>query len=144
MKSVIAECEKPELASLMLSLVNISAGNVVGTPASMRSFRGKLLAASIAFGPFTAFPTYNPSELHSPHVMKLGGRTYGFDELGMPNDDRPDSSTRHAIVASRPAACATFFQACMTAVRTQAYGWSLTAKRQTSSDCVFGQVRLML
>lgn len=106
----------------------------------MRSFRSKAVAASFAFGPFTAFPTYNPSESTSSEVMGLAGHPFGYDANGFPDDQRPSSTERLAIVASRPAACAVYFSACMTAVQRVAYGWDSGAHTQSRPDCLFGQV----
>lgn len=118
----------------------MSCGNIAGTPGSMRSFRSKLLSASYMFGSFTAFPTYNPSELHSEAVMAMGGVRFGYDPHGWPDASRPLSDKRHHIVASHPAACATYFGACIDAVQTVAYGWPVGESKQATTDCLFGQV----
>lgn len=140
LRKVIEGSDDPSLAALLLRLVRVSSGNVVGTPGSMRSFRSKLLSGTYAFGAFTAFPTYNPSELQSPAVMQMGGSPFGFDENGWPDSSRPNSERRYRVVAGRPAACATFFRANIDAVQLVAYGWRAGAQRQETSDCLFGQV----
>ena len=141
MRRVIDECDDPQLASTLLRVVRVSSGNVVATPGAMASFRSKLLSGTYYYGPFTTFPTYNPSESHSDAVMRLGGSRFGYDALGRPDDDCPDSTRRLQIVAARPAACAVFFQSVIAAVEKVAYGWQPGDKEQTEQDCLFGQVR---
>lgn len=119
--------------------VKLTTGNVVGTDGAMKSFRSKLLAAACMYGPFTAFPTYNPAEMYSPAVLRLGGKPYTFDEYGRPQG-MPNSAVRNLVAASRPALCATFFNATMRAKRIVCYGWEEGAHAQKDGDCVFGQV----
>ena len=108
----------------------------------MRSFRSKLVAGTIAFGPFTAFPTYNPLEVHAEPVMRLAGRPYGFDAYGCPDDRRPSADDRRAIVSAHPGACAVFFMATMNAVDEVAYGWRRGSEGQHAPNSVFGEVRM--
>jgi hypothetical protein len=108
----------------------------------MASFRSKLLGGAYFYGPFTTFPTYNPSESHSDAVMRLGGSPFGYDAAGRPDDGYPDSTRRLQIVAGRPAACAVFFQSVIAAVEKVAYGWAPGDKQQTDQDCLFGKVRI--
>jgi hypothetical protein len=133
-------CSNPALARKLLNVVRVSAGRVAGSDAAMRSHRSKLLSGAYCLGSSTCFPTYNPAELHSAAVMGLGGRPYGFDGNGFPDDRRPDNATRMALAAARPAACAAFFAANMDAVSEVAYGWPAGATHQTTEDCLFGKV----
>lgn len=139
-KSALEQCSNKELARKLLDVVRISSGKVIGTPGSMRSFRSKMRSAAYAFGPFTAFNTYNPSESHSDAVMAAGGRPYGFNEYGHPDDRRPDGHTRLEIVSNRPAAVAAYFMACEAAVDDVAYGWPKSEARQGCGDVLFGKV----
>lgn len=143
MKKVIESCDDHDLAGLFLKVVRVSTGSVVGTPGAARSFRSKLLAATCMFGPWTAFPTYNPCELYAQPVLRLAGAEYGFDLEGCPDDRFPDSATRHVIAASRPALCATYFMATMRAEQLIVYGWKPGAVLQDDSNCVFGKVRIV-
>ena len=127
------------LAKLLLRTVHLSSGKIVGSRGSCNSFRSKLMSGMVMYGPFTAFATYNPSELFAEPVMRLAGRPYSFDETGKP-EGMPNDSERHVITASRPVACATYFNACKTGIRHVAYGFTSNTHTQDNDDCIFGKV----
>lgn len=140
LRRAIDECDSPQLAAILLRVVRVSSGNVVATPGSMRSFRSKLLSATYAFGSFTAFPTWNPSESTSDAVLRFGGCSFGYDAVGWPDDEYPNSTRRLQIVAARPAASASFFQAAISAIEKVAYGWEPGDTSQNDPECLFGKV----
>lgn len=140
LERVLDECDDPALARLLLSKARVATGKISGTPGAMSMFRNKMTAIAYALGTFTVFPTLNPLEMRSPEVMRLCGLGYEFDELGHPDDSRPDATTRNITVASHPAACAASFGAVVDALQEVGYGWKLKAPRQGEPDCLFGQV----
>jgi hypothetical protein len=125
----------------LLDVARLSCGRVVGSAASMRSFRGVLTSLSYAFGPFTAFPTINPGEVYAPPVLRLGGCVVEHDANGVPTATYPAASVRNKVVAACPSACAVYFRAAINAVRHWCYGWPVGSRSQAQPDCVFGQVR---
>lgn len=59
------------------------AKRVLGSPASFRSLRSRVMSLWMAYGAYTSFITLNPSELHAQLASSLAGRPYDFDQHGI-------------------------------------------------------------
>jgi hypothetical protein len=86
----------------------VSGSRILGSPASFASARGKAASLWVAVGAYTAFFTYNPSELHCEFASAHAGAPYGFDERGRPDVARPNLWKRWKVMAQNHVACARF------------------------------------
>jgi hypothetical protein len=139
--------EAPLLVRKFVGAIKRLGGNVCGSPAYYASARSQAIALWHALGPFTAFPTYNPSELHSPSALKLLGFDvhYDADNRGVPTD-MPNMVARWRAAAANPVACAQFFKVYRDAVWQVLYGWQrgTTGCPQQQQDCRFGRLRAVV
>jgi hypothetical protein len=124
-------------------------GKVRGTPAWYSSLRSQAFAAWHAVGPYTCFPTYNPSELHNASAMQLLGFDVAYDmtsaAMGEPTD-MPNMMDRWRAVAANPVACAQHFNVYRNAVWDVFYGWPRgdTGGHHAQGDCRFGRIRAIV
>jgi hypothetical protein len=111
--------------------------------------RSQAFAAWHAVGPYTCFPTYNPSELHNASAVQLLSFDVAYDmnsaAMGEPTD-MPGMMNRWRAVAANPVACAHHFNVYRNAVWDVFYGWPRgdTGLHQAQGDCRFGRIRAIV
>jgi hypothetical protein len=139
--------EAPMVVRKFVGAIKRLGGNVCGSPAYYASARSRAVALWHALGPFTAFPTYNPSELHSPAALKLLGFDVQYDDnnKGVPTN-LPSMVARWRAAAANPVACAQFFKVYRDAIWQVLYGWQrdTTVGCQQDKDCRFGNIRAIV
>ncbi len=138
-----ALAQAPAVVQKFLRAMRQISAKVRATPAYYASLRSQAFALWHAVGPFTAFPTYNPSELHSPSALKvLGFEVHYAGDFGAPTD-LPLMVQRWRAVAANPVACAQFFNTYRGAVWSVLYGWprDRTGQQQLDPQCPFGRIR---
>jgi len=116
---------------------------IEGTAAAAGTIRSKAIALWHAFGPFTAFNTFNPSEMYSRAVMEMSGVRYrcNVPPFGAPEPAAPSVVERWRLVAANPVPCAEFFNTFMRTVHSVLYGWDVATGTQANPACVFGRIR---
>jgi hypothetical protein len=141
--------QAPMVVQKFVSTLRQVGGKVRGTPAWYSSIRSQSFASWHATGPFTCFPTYNPSELHNASALQLMGFdiAYNMTAAGMGEPtNMPTMVDRWRAVAANPVACAQHFNVYRNAVWNVLYGWprGQTGQQQARVDCRFGRIRAIV
>lgn len=113
---------------------------VMGSPASLRSLRSRIISVHYCVEEWTMMLNLNPSEMHLRLVFRMHGRDYTMVD-GRPGADRPSKFERWTIVASDPVAVATVIQAYIRAFTWVFLGWDMDKHEQHNPRCAFGVVR---
>jgi hypothetical protein len=128
----------PHQVARLLGWMHTVGVKVPGTPQAARMLRSEAIAGAHAFGTWTSFNTFNPSELHHPLVMRLAGHAFNISgPYGAP-DVKLTMMDRWKAAARDPVACAQFYHIIMDAITTVLYGWPTGSPRQTNASCAFG------
>eukprot|EP00878_Enallax_costatus_P042223 GHUV01049392.1.p1 GENE.GHUV01049392.1~~GHUV01049392.1.p1 ORF type:complete len:136 (-),score=15.01 GHUV01049392.1:60-467(-) len=122
----------------------VAGARVPSSPQAMCSLRSKAAGLWNTWNMFTSFVTANPSPLSSSAFFESVGHAYatGSNNVGKPNELRPDQVARWRIVARNPVKAAIFFHTFVQCFQEVYLGWPPGEDEQTNPNCLFGQVEL--